>query len=85
MLGDRKWSGKPVSFDFIGARMDSVVATFEKLSGLAIESPPGPHEPVTMFFQYTPWDEAFDALVASRDWTWRREGNRGLVTPRTRD
>ena len=85
LRAQEKFSGNPVTFRVHKADMRSVIKAFETESGLAITLPPGPHAPVTMYFEDVPWDEALDVLAASRGWTTRREKGRLLVEPIRRD
>jgi HEAT repeat protein len=81
MVGKGPWSGPPISFSMIAARMDELMTLFEDISGLRIEYPPGPHEPVVVFMAETAWDKIFALVLASRHWTQRREGDRIHVEP----
>ncbi len=81
MIGERTWSEHPISFDMTGVRMDELMTLFEDISGLKIDYPAGPHEPVVVFLAETPWDKIFDLVLASRHWTHRREGDRIHVEP----
>jgi hypothetical protein len=66
---------------FRAVEMTYLARVFEGEFGVAIELPPGPHEPATFYFTDVPWDEAFDMIAASRGWTTRREGQRLVVKP----
>jgi hypothetical protein len=60
--------------------MDTLRAIFEDVAGVTIELPPGPHGPVTIYAAEVPWDQAFEAIAASRGWTTRRDGKRLVAT-----
>jgi Sel1 repeat len=72
----KQWSERKISFRFRGGAMDDIARLFEDISGLGIDLPPGPHEPITMVWHEVPWDEAFDVLMASRGWTYVVKGGR---------
>jgi hypothetical protein len=68
-LLSEKWSGHKVSCHFRDGDMDDVARLFADISGLTVELPPGPHDPVTIAFNEVPWDQTFEAIVASRGLT----------------
>jgi hypothetical protein len=80
-LPSRRYEGALITMKFRAVEMTYLARVFEGEFGVAIELPPGPHEPVTFYFTDVPWDEAFDMIAASRGWTTRREGQRLVVKP----
>ena len=80
-LPSRTFEGAPVTLKFRGVEMAQLARVFESVADVAIEIPPGPHEPVTLYFTDVPWDQAFEMIAATRGWTTRREGRRLVAKP----
>jgi hypothetical protein len=79
-LPTRTFAGQPVSFLFREVDLESIRFMFQDVGGVTIELPPGPHEPLTVYFTDVPWDGAFEAIAASRGWVVKRTGDRLVVT-----
>ena len=79
-LPERTYAGEPVSLQFREAEMETMGFIFGDVSGLEIELPPGPHAKVTIHCAEVPWDQALEAIAASRGWVTKREGERLRLT-----
>jgi HEAT repeat protein len=76
-LSSGPWSGQPISISVRNADMRDIARLFAHISGLTVDlSPPEPYEPVTIVVQDVPWDEAFDLIMASHGWSYRKDGDR---------
>ena len=75
-LSSTKASGAPVSLAFSNADMRDLALLFKDIAGQPVDLPTRPYEGVTLFANEMPWDEAFDAIVASLGLTWRIDGDR---------
>lgn len=80
-LSGRESAEAPVSLTVHRAELADLERLFEELSGLGIDFPPGPHEPVTMAVGDVPWDRVIELIAASRGWKHRIEGKRLRVVP----
>ncbi len=79
LLSSQEPAGQLVNLAVIGDDIDLLISVLEEVSGLEIDLPPGPHEPVTVFVREVPWDQLLELLVLSRGWTYRIEGARVVV------
>jgi type IV pilus assembly protein PilQ len=79
--GDKQYSGFPVSFDFTGADLRSVIRTFAEDAGLNIVLDPAVQGSVDVNFRDVPWDQALDLILRSNKLGYTLEGSVVRIAP----
>jgi type IV pilus secretin PilQ/predicted competence protein len=62
-LGEKKWSGHPISLDFKDGDLQDVFRLFADISGLNVVVNPGISGRVTLKLTEVPWDQALDLIL----------------------
>ena len=75
--------GFPVSFDFTGADLRSVIRTFAEDAGLNIVLDPAVQGSVDVNFRDVPWDQALDLILRSNKLGYTIEGSVVRIAPLT--
>jgi type IV pilus secretin PilQ/predicted competence protein len=81
--GEKQYSGFPVSFDFTGADLRSVIRTFAEDAGLNIVLDPAVQGSVDVNFRDVPWDQALDLILRSNKLGYTLEGSVVRIAPLT--
>jgi type IV pilus secretin PilQ/predicted competence protein len=81
--GEKQYSGFPVSFDFTGADLRSVIRTFAEDAGLNIVLDPAVQGTVDVNFRDVPWDQALDLILRSNKLGYTLEGSVVRIAPLT--
>ncbi len=81
--GDRQYSGFPVSFDFTGADLRTVIRTFAEDAGLNIVLDPAVQGTVDVNFRDVPWDQALDLILRANKLGYTLEGSVVRIAPLT--
>src|SRR5205814_7761328 len=62
--GEKQYKGTPITLDFSGADLRSVLRYFNEISGLNIIIDPSvPATPIDVVLRDVPWDQAFETLL----------------------
>ncbi len=80
---EKQYSGFPVSFDFTGADLRSVIRTFADDAGLNIVLDPAVQGTVDVNFRDVPWDQALDLILRSNKLGYTIEGSVVRIAPLT--
>lgn len=81
--GSREYSGEPVSLDFQGAALRSVLRTFAEISGLNLVIDPQVAGTVDVALVDVPWDQAFDVILRANRLGYEVDGVVVRVAPLT--
>jgi type IV pilus assembly protein PilQ len=79
--GPRTYSGHPVSLDFQGADLRSVLRTFSEISGLNLVIDPAVQGSVDVTLRDVPWDQALDNILRSNKLGYVVDGTIVRVAP----
>jgi len=79
----RVYSGHPVSLDFQGADLRSVLRTFSEISGLNLVIDPAVQGSVDVALRDVPWDQALDNILRSNKLGYIVDGTIVRVAPLT--
>ncbi len=77
----RAYSGHPVSLDFQGADLRSVLRTFSEISGLNLVIDPAVQGTVDVALRDVPWDQALDNILRSNKLGYMVDGTIVRVAP----
>jgi type IV pilus assembly protein PilQ len=77
----RSYSGHPVSLDFQGADLRSVLRTFSEISGLNLVIDPAVQGTVDVTLRDVPWDQALDNILRSNKLGYVVDGTIVRVAP----
>jgi type IV pilus assembly protein PilQ len=77
----RAYSGHPVSLDFQGADLRSVLRTFSEISGLNLVIDPAVQGSVDVTLRDVPWDQALDNILRSNKLGYVVDGTIVRVAP----
>ncbi len=79
---DRKYTGNPITLDFSGADLRTVLKYFHEISGLSIIIDPAvPATPIDIVLTDIPWDQAFETLLRSYKLGYTAEGTIVRIAP----
>jgi len=79
--GGRAYSGHPVSLDFQGADLRSVLRTFSEISGLNLVIDPAVQGTVDVALRDVAWDQALDTILRSNKLGYSIDGTIVRVAP----
>lgn len=81
---EKKYTGAPVSLDFSGADLRTVLRYFSNISGLNIIIDPSvPSTPVDILLTDVPWDQAFETILRGNKLGYVAEGTIIRIAPLT--
>ncbi len=73
--GEKQYRGNPITLDFSGADLRSVLRYFNEISGLNIIIDPSvPATPIDIVLRDVPWDQAFEILLRTHKLGYTAEG-----------
>ena len=79
---DKKYTGNPITLDFSGADLRTVLKYFHEISGLSIIIDPAvPSTPIDIVLTDIPWDQAFETLLRSYKLGYTAEGTIVRIAP----
>jgi type IV pilus assembly protein PilQ len=79
---ERKYQGNPITLDFSGADLRSVLRYFNEISGLNIIIDPSvPSTPIDIVLRDVPWDQAFETLLRTHKLGYVAEGTIVRIAP----
>ncbi len=79
---DKKYMGNPITLDFSGADLRSVLRYFNEISGLNIIIDPSvPSTPIDIVLRDVPWDQAFETLLRTHKLGYVAEGTIVRIAP----
>jgi type IV pilus assembly protein PilQ len=81
--GQRQYSGEPVSLDFQGADLRSVLRTFSEISGLNVVIDPTVTGSVDVALHEVPWDQALDIILRANKLGYIVDGTVVRIAPLT--
>jgi type IV pilus secretin PilQ/predicted competence protein len=79
--GEKQYTGHPISMDFAGSDLRSVLRMFSEISGLNILIDDAVKGTVDMSLRDVPWDQAFEVILRSKQLGWILEGNVVRIVP----
>jgi type IV pilus secretin PilQ/predicted competence protein len=80
--GDKQYKGTPITLDFSGADLRSVLRYFNEISGLNIIIDPAvPATPIDIVLRDVPWDQAFETLLKTHKLGYAAEGTIVRIAP----
>jgi type IV pilus secretin PilQ/predicted competence protein len=80
--GDKQYKGTPITLDFSGADLRSVLRYFNEISGLNIIIDPSvPATPIDVVLRDVPWDQAFETLLRTHKLGYVAEGTIVRIAP----
>jgi type IV pilus secretin PilQ/predicted competence protein len=80
--GDKQYKGAPITLDFSGADLRSVLRYFNEISGLNIIIDPAvPATPIDIVLRDVPWDQAFETLLKTHKLGYAAEGTIVRIAP----
>jgi type IV pilus secretin PilQ/predicted competence protein len=80
--GERQYKGTPITLDFSGADLRSVLRYFNEISGLNIIIDPSvPATPIDVVLRDVPWDQAFETLLKTHKLGYVAEGTIVRIAP----
>lgn len=79
--GQRKFTGHPVTFDFQGADLRTVLRTFADISGLNIVIDQNVQGTVDVVLNEVPWDQALDIILRDHRLGYSVEGTIVRIAP----
>jgi len=74
-VGERVYTGEPISLSLKDADLKDVIRTFANLTGLNIAVDPGVNGSVTVDFNDVPWDQALDIILRQNNLGYTLQGN----------
>jgi len=77
----KKYQGAPISLDFAGADIRTVLRAFSDSSGLNIIIDPKVQATVDVALRDVPWDQAMEIILRSAGLGWTLEGNVVRIAP----
>ncbi len=79
---EKKYQGYPITLDFAGVDLRTVLRQFAEISGLNIILDPGiPSTPVDIVLKDVPWDQAFETLLRGYKLGYIAEGTIIRIAP----
>jgi type IV pilus assembly protein PilQ len=79
---EKKYMGNPITLDFSGADLRSVLRYFNEISGLNIIIDPSvPSTPIDIVLRDVPWDQAFETLLRTHKLGYVAEGTIVRIAP----
>jgi type IV pilus assembly protein PilQ len=79
---EKKYLGNPITLDFSGADLRSVLRYFNEISGLNIIIDPSvPSTPIDIVLRDVPWDQAFETLLRTHKLGYVAEGTIVRIAP----
>jgi len=81
IMGERQFTGHPVTLDFQNADLRSVLRAFVEISGLNIVIDPAITGSVDIVLRDVPWDQALDIILRSNKLGYSVEGNVVRIAP----
>jgi len=82
-VGQRQFTGHPVSLDFQGADLRAVLRTFAEISGLNIVIDPTVQGTVDVALRDVPWDQALDIILRANKLGYAVDGTIVRIAPNT--
>jgi type IV pilus assembly protein PilQ len=82
-VAGQRYSGHPVSLDFSGADLRSVLRTFAEISGLNIVIDPSIQGTVDVSLRDVPWDQALDIILRANRLGYSVDGTIVRIAPLT--
>jgi len=80
--GEKQYRGNPITLDFSGADLRSVLRYFNEISGLNIIIDPSvPATPIDIVLKDVPWDQAFETLLRTHKLGYTAEGTILRIAP----
>jgi type IV pilus assembly protein PilQ len=79
--GQRRFTGHPVSLDFQGADLRSVLRTFAEISSLNMVIDPAVQGTVEVALRDVPWDQALDMILRANKLGYLVDGNIVRIAP----
>jgi type IV pilus assembly protein PilQ len=80
--GEKQYKGTPITLDFSGADLRSVLRYFNEISGLNIIIDPSvPATPIDVVLRDVPWDQAFETLLRTHKLGYVAEGTIVRIAP----
>jgi type IV pilus assembly protein PilQ len=80
--GEKQYRGNPITLDFSGADLRSVLRYFNEISGLNIIIDPAvPATPIDIVLKDVPWDQAFETLLRTHKLGYTAEGTILRIAP----
>lgn len=83
-LRTKKYTGAPMTMDFVNADVTNILRLIGEISNLNIVWGPEVKGLVSMRLKNVPWDQALDLVLANNDLGMRRQGNVVWVTTKTK-
>jgi len=80
----KKYTGAPMTMDFVNADVTNILRLIGEISNLNIVWGPEVKGLVSMRLKNVPWDQALDLVLANNDLGMRRQGNVVWVTTKTK-
>ncbi len=77
----KRYNGAPISMDFAGTDIRSVLRTFSELSGLNIIIDPKVQGTVDLALRDVPWDQALELILKSSNLGWVADGTILRIAP----
>jgi type IV pilus assembly protein PilQ len=78
----KQYTGNPITLDFSGADLRSVLRYFNEISGLNIIIDPSvPSTPIDIVLRDVPWDQAFETLLRTHKLGYVAEGTIVRIAP----
>ncbi len=81
---ERKYTGAPMTMDFVNADVTNILRLIGEVSNLNIIWGPDVKGNVSMRLRNVPWDQALDLVLANNDLGMRREGNVIWITTKNK-
>jgi len=81
-LSRRRYTGVPMTMDFVNADVTNILRLIGEVSNLNIIWGPDVKGSVSMRLKKVPWDQALDLVLSNNDLAMRRQGNVIWVTSR---
>ena len=79
---EKQYMGNPITLDFSGADLRSVLRYFNEISGLNIIIDPSvPSTPIDIVLRDVPWDQAFETLLRTHKLGYVAEGTIVRIAP----
>jgi type IV pilus assembly protein PilQ len=80
--GQKVYTGHPITLDFVGADLRSVLREFHNISGLNIIIDPAvPATPIDIQLNDIPWDQAFETLLRTHQLGYEADGTIIRIAP----
>lgn len=83
-LTSKRYTGAPMTMDFVNADVTNILRLIGEISNLNIVWGPEVKGLVSMRLKNVPWDQALDLVLANNDLGMRRQGNVVWVTTKTK-